>query len=83
MGLATISSHESFSKVDLNLSWYVPKEWSLEEAATVPYSYSQVSFVRAMDGLSSASFESYLLEVFLLFFSKHLIFIQNTVSVDC
>lgn len=45
MGL--VKSGALSSNIDINnaLIWNVPSKWSLEEAATVPYSFFMVSFV--------------------------------------
>ncbi|KAL6953872.1 fatty-acid synthase system [Sarracenia purpurea var. burkii] len=41
MGLSLIDSNDPISKPDPILKWKVPKDWTLEEAATVPFNYVQ------------------------------------------
>ncbi|KAL6953874.1 fatty-acid synthase system [Sarracenia purpurea var. burkii] len=41
MGLSLIDSNDPISKPDPFLKWKVPKDWTLEEAATVPFTYAQ------------------------------------------
>lgn len=43
MGLALVNTSKSISEVDPILMWQIPKDWSLQNAATVPFVYAQVN----------------------------------------
>lgn len=43
MGLALVNNSELTSEMDPLLTWTIPDNWSLENAATVPLVYSQVN----------------------------------------
>lgn len=42
MGLGRYRQLEPYSEVDEDFSWQIPRQWSLEDASTVPYFYIQV-----------------------------------------
>lgn len=42
MGLSFVNSFKPITEPDPLLKWTVPNQWSLEDAATVPFTYTQV-----------------------------------------
>lgn len=45
MGLTMVELNDPVSKLDSLLNWYVPEEWSLAEAVSVPVMYAHVSSI--------------------------------------
>jgi len=45
MGVAAPSDAHAALNLVPELTWVVPDDWAAEEAATVPYAYSMVSYV--------------------------------------
>ncbi|XP_065212158.1 fatty acid synthase-like [Planococcus citri] len=45
MGLAVVNSDDPISKPDSILKWNLPDNWSLEDAATVPFIYTQAYYI--------------------------------------
>ncbi|XP_065211044.1 fatty acid synthase-like [Planococcus citri] len=45
MGLAVVNSNDPISKPDSILKWTLPDDWSLEDAATVPFIYTQAYYI--------------------------------------
>ncbi|XP_065212331.1 fatty acid synthase-like [Planococcus citri] len=45
MGLAVVNSNEPITKPDSILKWTPPNDWSLEDAATVPFIYTQAYYI--------------------------------------
>ncbi|XP_065212332.1 fatty acid synthase-like [Planococcus citri] len=45
MGLAVVNSEDHVSKPDSILKWNLPDDWSLEDAVTVPFIYTQAYYI--------------------------------------
>lgn len=43
MGLSSVNTFEPVAKPDSNLMWKVPKTWSFEDGATIPFIYASVN----------------------------------------
>ncbi len=42
MGLVPFKAMATYVNADINLMWPVPDDWTLEDAATVPWAYANV-----------------------------------------